>query len=113
MVVGPRMEGASGRGMAGSARTAVVVGCHFLVEDAGLVVLAGSWYQKVLQLRKDIIADVVELLLDRCLVRFDQVDIARALLNLLGLDGADDAERGPACTDNIFVRHREKVALLE
>ena len=50
---------------------------------------------------------------DGLLVRFDKRNLVRALLNLLLLNRANDAERGTARSDNVLVCHGEEVALLK
>mmetsp|Transcript_72464 Transcript_72464/g.198542 ORF Transcript_72464/g.198542 Transcript_72464/m.198542 type:complete len:261 (+) Transcript_72464:279-1061(+) len=91
---------------------AVVVGLHLEVEDAGL--RAGRLRdEEVVEQSEDILADVVELLLDVGLVGGHVWRVIRMLLDLLRLDRANDAERSAARADDILVRDGQQVALLE
>jgi hypothetical protein len=93
----------------------VLTSLHLLVEDDGLgrALVGGLVDEVLLEEGEDVLADLVELLLDLALVVGHQLGVGRVLLLLLGLDRADDAERGTAGADNVLVGDREEVALLK
>ena len=76
--------------------SAALTGLHLLVEDdrLGRALGHGLADEVLLEEGEDVLADLVELLLDLALVVGDQLGVGRALLLLLGLNRADDAERG-------------------
>lgn len=84
-----------------------------MVEDLGLA--AGSLRDQVLvENVEDILADLLQLLLDLSAVFADGSDVlVRALGFFLLLNGGDDAPRGPAGADNVLVGDAEKVALVD
>lgn len=92
-----------------------LTGLHLLVEDdrLGRALGHGLADEVLLEEGEDVLADLVELLLDLALVVGDQLGVGRALLLLLGLNRADDAERGTAGADDVLVGDGEQVALLE
>ena len=85
---------------------------HLEVEDLGLGRNSLSNELGVEEL-ENVSTDLVELFLDRHLVAGDECSLLRALLPLLALDRANDAEGGTTRADHVLVRDREKVALLE
>ena len=87
-----------------------VVTLHLQVEDLGLWV-ARLWYQELVQELEDILANVLELLLDLLAVLASHRLLPLAALGLL-LNARDDAPRRAASADHILVGDREQVPLL-
>lgn len=62
---------------------------------------------------EDVLADLGKLTLDLFSVALDHGDLGLIALGLLLLlNGGDDSPRCTASTDDVLVRHREEVALL-
>ena len=88
----------------------VRTGLHLLVEDGGLGALR-LLDQLLIEQLQDVVADRIELRLNLDLVGADEVSIGRALLGLLILDRADDAQRRAPGAHHVLVRDRDQVAL--
>ena len=85
---------------------------HLVVEDLGLARL-GLGDQGVVEHVEDILADLLELLLNLLSVLADGGDVlVRALGLLLLLDRRDDAPRGTSCADDVLVGNGKQVALV-
>lgn len=84
-----------------------------MVEDLGLA--SGSVGDKgLVEDIEDILANLLQLTLDLVAVVADGADVLIGALGLLLLlDRGDDSPAGTAGADNVLVRHREQVALVD
>lgn len=85
---------------------------HLVVEDLGLARL-GLGDQGVVEHVEDILADLLEFLLNLLSVLANGGDVlVRALGLLLLLDRRDDAPRGTSCANDVLVGNGKQVALV-
>lgn len=86
---------------------------HLMVEHSGLA-RPGVGDEGGIENLEDILADALELGFDLLTVFRDDGDVlVRTLGVLLLLDGGDDAPRGTTGANDVLVRDREEVALID
>jgi hypothetical protein len=84
---------------------------HLEVEDLGLS-SGGALDELVIEEPDDVIAEVVELILDLLLVGLEEGEVLGVLGLFLLLDRAECAPGSPSRPDGVLVGHRQEVALL-
>ncbi len=84
-----------------------------MVKDLALAAL-GRRDQVLIEHLQDVLADLGELGLDLVEVFLDQADLSLVALGLLLLrDRGDDAPRGTSRADDVLVRDRQQISLLD
>lgn len=86
---------------------------HLVVEDFGLASF-GLGDERLVQNVQDILADLLQLVLDLLAVFTDNGNVLLGALGfLLLLDGGDDTPGGTAGTDHVLVGNGEEVTLID